>query len=332
MKTHILPLMLLIALLASCKDDISLPDTGNEAKAVVYCFPSTRDTTYIYVSRSLPVKQYKKGAKIKDIDNAHITYTVNGQQRAVTNRGNGIYYVVGKQQNGDKIALTVSTDSLPTATAETSIPDTVAISDPKSRQTMIYDDDWEKMEGYEQVMATFTDPAATKDYYAVRVLLKNVFKNYSPEEQSFYYTPRFYYPVINTKSEPLLMSKTNIDDAFGFSDNYYGGLCIFDDAGISGQSHTLHLNVYNNNPFSNYASNAYEAKKYERIELLHLTPEYYKFLFSINAEENSDLAQYGLSQLMPTASNVHGGLGVVAGWNVSHTAWIKSKIDDEEQH
>ena len=90
----------------------------------------------------------------------------------------------------------------------------------------------------------------------------------------------------------------------------------------------LELNVYKNNPFSHFSSNAYEAKKYERIELLHLTPEYYKFLFSINAEENSDLAQYGLSQLMPTATNVQGGLGVVAGWNVSHTAWIKSKIDD----
>lgn len=327
MKKLILPLMLLTALLASCKDDISLPDVGNEAKAVVYCFPSTRDTTYIYVSRSLPVKQYKNGVKIKDIDDARITYTVNGQQRTVTNRGNGIYYVVGKQQNGDKIALTVTVDGLPAASAETSIPDTVAISDPQSRQTKVYDDDWEEMKGYEQVMATFTDNAATKDYYAVRVLLKNVIEHYSVEG-SLYDEQRFYYPVINTKSEPLLISKTNIDDAFGFSDNYYGGLCIFDDASISGQSHTLHLNVYNNNPFSHVSRNAYEVKKYERIELLHLTPEYYKFLFSINAEENSDLAQYGLSQLMPTATNVQGGLGVVAGWNVSHTAWIKSKIDD----
>lgn len=331
MKTYIYPFLLLIALLASCKDDISLPDVGNEAKIVVYCFPSTRDTTYISVSQSIPVKQYKDGVKIKNIDNALITYTVNGQQCEVTNRGNGIYYVTAKQQTGDRIALTVRADGLPTASAETSIPDTVAISDPGSRQTKVYDDDWEEMKGYEQVMATFTDNAATKDYYAVRVLLKNVVKRYSVEG-SLYDEQRFYYPVINTKSEPLLMSKTNIDDAFGFSDNYYGGLCIFDDAGISGQSHTLHLNVYNNNPFSNYVRDAYEAKKYERIELLHLTPEYYKFLFSINAEENSDLAQYGLSQLMPTASNVHGGLGVVAGWNVSHTAWIKSKIDDEEQH
>lgn len=327
MKKLILPLMLLTALLASCKDDISLPDTGNEAKAVVYCFPSTRDTTYIYVSRSLPVKQYKNGVKIKDIDNARITYTVNGQQRTVVNRSNGIYYVTGKQQTGDKIALSVRADGLPTASAETSIPDTVAISDPGSRQTKVYDDDWEQMSDYEQVMATFTDPYATKDYYAVRVLLKNVVKRYSVEG-SLYDEQRFYYPVINTKNEPLLISKTNIDDAFGFSDNYYGGLCIFDDASISGQSHTLHLNVYNNNPFSHVSRNAYEVKKYERIELLHLTPEYYKFLFSINAEENSDLAQYGLSQLMPTATNVQGGLGVVAGWNVSHTAWIKSKIDD----
>ena len=327
MKTYIFPFLLLIALLTSCKDDISLPEAGNEAKLVIYCFPSTRDTTYISVSRSLPVKQYKEGMKIKNIDDARITYSVNGQQRKVTNSGNGIYYVVGKQKTGDKIAVTVSADSLPTASAETSIPDTVAISDPKSRQTKVYNDDYETMMDYEQVMASFKDPSATKDYYAVRVLLKNISAQYS-EEDSLYYEQYFYYPIINTKNEPILVSKTNIDDAFGFSDNYYGGLCIFDDASISGQSHTLHLNVYNNNPFSHVSRNAYEVKKYERIELLHLTPEYYKFLFSINAEENSDLAQYGLSQLMPTATNVQGGLGVVAGWNVSHTAWIKSKIDD----
>ena len=319
MKTYIFPFLLLIALLASCKDDISLPEAGNEAKLVVYCFPSTSDTTYISVSRSLPVKQYKEGMKIKNIDDARSTYTVNGQQRKVTNSGNGIYYVVGKQKTGDKIAVTVSADSLPTASAETSIPDTVAISDPKSRQTKVYNDDYETMMDYEQVMASFKDPSATKDYYAVRVLLKNISAQYS-EEDSLYYEQYFYYPEINTKNEPLLVSKTNIDDAFGFSDNYYGGLCIFDDAGISGE-YTFHLNVYDNNPFW---SHSYGTKRYERVELLHLTPEYYKFLFSINAEENSDLAQYGLSQLMPTATNVNGGLGVVAGWNMSHTAWIKS--------
>lgn len=328
MKTYIYPFLLLIGLLASCKDDVSLPEAGNEAKIVVYCFPSTRDTTYISVSQSIPVKQYKDGVKIKNIDNALITYTVNGQQCEVTNRGNGIYYVTAKQQTGDRIALTVRADGLPTASAETSIPDTVAISDPGSRQTKVYDDDWEQMLDYEQVMATFTDPAATKDYYAVRVLLKNVVKRYSVEG-SLYDEQRFYYPVINTKNEPLLISKTNIDDAFGFSDNYYGGLCIFDDASISGK-YTFHLNVDKKNDF--WWNNYNDTKKYERVELLHLTPEYYKFLFSINAEENSDLAQYGLSQLMPTASNVHGGLGVVAGWNVSHTAWIKSKIDEEKQY
>ena len=318
MKTYVFPFLLLIALLASCKDDISLPDTGSGVKLVIYCFPSTRDTTYISVSRSLPVRQYKNGVKIEDIDDAQITYTVNGQYREVTNRGKGIYYVVGKQKTGDKIALTVSADNLPTASAETSIPDTIALSDPKSRQTKVYNEDREEMLGYEQVMATFSDPSETKDYYAVRVLLKKVSVRNSAGDS---YTQSFYYPIINTKNEPLLVSKTNIDDAFGFSDNYYGGLCIFDDAGISGGSYTFHLNVYNNNKLWH---DDYRAKEYERVELLHLTPEYYKFLFSINAEENSDLAQYGLSQLMPTATNVKGGLGAVAGWNVSRTAWIKS--------
>lgn len=308
MKKAPIYILFLLAAFAGCKDDISLPDAGNDPKLVVYCFPSTQDTTWISVSQSLPVKQYRDTVRLRSIDNATITYSVNGGQKSVANVGGGYYYVVANQNAGDKIALTVSVDGLPTASAETQIPDTVAVADINHRIVNIYDDDIDRTEEYDQLTASFTDPASTRDYYAVRVGQK-----YVSDADSTYY-----YPNINTKNEPLLVSKTNVDDFFGFSDDYFGGLYIFDDTAVSGQHYTLHLNRYNSDWRSPY------LRVEERIELLHLTPEYYNFLKSVNAIENSDLAHYGLSQLLPTASNVSGGLGVVGGWNVSHTEWINA--------
>lgn len=312
-KTHIFPLLLLLASLCGCKDDITLPDTGNNPKLVVYCFPSTQDTTWISVSQSLPVKQYRDTVRLRAISSATISYSVNGGQKSVTSIGGGYYYVVADQKAGDNIAIAVAADGLPTASAETTIPDTVAVSNPAHRVVNIYDDDIGRTEEYDQLTASFTDPAATRDCYAVRVEQKYVFDTDST----------YYYPDINTKSEPLLVSKTDVDDFFGFSDNYFGGLYIFDDTAVKGKHYTLHLNRYNNDWRISY------LMVEERIELLHLTLEYYNFLKSVNAIENSDLARYGLSQLMPTASNVSGGLGVVGGWNVSHTEWIKAHHYEE---
>lgn len=351
-KKTIFSFLLLLAALSGCKDDITLPDADNNPKLVVYCFPSTQDTTWISVSQSIPVKQYRDSVRLRTIDNATISYSVNGGQKSVTNAGNGYYYVVAGQKAGDNIAVTVAADGMPTASAETHIPDTVAIANPNHRTVNIYDDDEGRTEEYDQLMASFTDPAATRDYYAVRLKLKYVngygyayygsegdYVNFNTEQNweqlkamtngdtgqpvydpivVFRTDSTYFYPNINTKNEPLLMSKTDIDDAFGFSDDYFGGLYIFDDTAVSGKHYTLHLNRYDNEWRMGYL--IFE----ERVELLHLTPEYYNFLKSVNAIENSDLAHYGLSQLMPTASNVRGGLGVVGGWNVSHTEWINA--------
>lgn len=344
--------LLLPFILASCKDDISLPDTGNEAKLVVYCFPTAgNDTTWINVSQSLPVKQYHNNVHLRNIDNASITYFVNGEQREVINEGNGYYYVVGKQKVNDKITLTVHADSLHDAYAETYIPDTIAVGNASHRQISLYDDDYERSLDYEQLLTTFNDPTSSDDYYAVRAEIKYISGHgtaYAQNDISYTFNNEYeyqvalmhgvswdsivvhlddstyFYPDVNTESEPLLISKSKIDDAFGFSDDYFGGLYIFNDNSINGETYTLHININ----AERVREGNYMAT-YERLELLHLTPEYYNFLKSVNAIENSDLARYGLSQLMPTYSNVSGGLGVVGGWNVSHTNWINAHHYEE---
>lgn len=343
----ILPALLVPLLLGGCKDDISLPDQADATKLVVYCFPSTADTTWISVSQSLPVRQYHDNVQVQTVSDARISYTVNGELRPIVSMGSGRYYVVGQQRAGDEIALTVEADGRPTASAHTTIPDAVAIGQPRHRTVSVYDDDANMAEQYDQLMATFTDPKATTDYYAVRVVMKNVngwgmfhrgadkvwlnneydYQTLVDQQWDSVEVHRtdstYYYVKLNTKNEPLLAPLTQTDRDFGFDDNYYGLLYIFDDTAIGG-TYTLHLNVDEND-----IAGAANIETDERMELLHLSPEYYKFLKSVNAIENSDLARYGLSQIMPTASNVSGGLGVVGGWNMSHTNWINSHIYEE---
>lgn len=316
-----LPLFLTAALLtlASCKDDITLPDADNGPKIVVYSFPCpARDTTYIFVSRSLPVQQYHNNMPMKVIDDARITYAINGQACVVSHRGGGYYYVLAPHHAGDHVSISVSADSLPDATAETTVPDTVAVSDIGYREVHIYDDDYGAMQYYDQFTAIFTDPTATRDYYAVRVR-ENTTRSFAIFDDDGRQTGDStidvrYYPDIVTKSEPLLKPMSNIDTFFGFDNYFYGGLAIFDDSDLDGKPYTLHLNVEETN---------YRYNQSYQMELLHLSPEYYRFLESVNAVENNDMAKYGLSQIMPTATNVHGGFGLVAGWNVATTAPIR---------
>lgn len=313
-------LLFAVAALCSCKDDITLNSFSNEPKLVVYCFPSTADTTYISVSRSIPVRQYADSVQIENIDNATITYTINGQPQTVIHRGGGFYYVLASQKAGDEISVGVSADGLPDASATTTIPDTVRLGSAEERTVSLYDEDYNANEDYYQFIAEFSDPAATRDYYAARVRMMATPD--TTEEQHWTYDGEennavlYYYPDINTQSEPLLTSISKIDDSFGFSDDYFEGLCIFDDVSVNGNDYRLHLNVdpmlFNFNGFNN----SY------RVELLHISPEIYHFLQSVNSVQNNEMARHAFSQIMPTASNVHGGLGVVGGWNVSRTQYI----------
>ena len=122
-------LLFLALSVMSCKDDFSisnLPDA--KPKLVVYCMPSTSDTTYITVSRSIPLKQYNTTEKNVMIDDAVISYQLNGQTRTVTALGNGRYRVVGQQKAGDKVQLRVEAQGLEAVESSTEIPQPIGIS------------------------------------------------------------------------------------------------------------------------------------------------------------------------------------------------------------
>ena len=338
----------------SCKDEFSVSNLPEaKAKLVVYCMPSTADTTYITVSRSIPLKQYNATQKNVLIDDAVISYQLNGQTMLVTALGNGRYRVVGKQKAGDKVQLRVEAQGLEAVEASTEIPQAIGISHLATRMVRMKEDPSSSVKDFLQLQATFTDPAETHDYYAVcvrRKMLRNFYvacyRNMGGEMQvvrvyydydeyletskyqqwdstSIEYQYDNFYVPITTASEPLLNPLSDIDDDFDFSSDFYQNFYIFDDATINGKTYTLHLNI---EPFvraTNMSDKSakelkrlYNIEEGVEVELYHITPAYYRFLQALNDVSNNSLAQAGLSNIRTTYSNVQNGMGICAGFNV----------------
>lgn len=338
----------------SCKDEFNVSNLPEaKAKLVVYCMPSTADTTYITVSRSIPLKQYNATQKNVLIDDAAISYQLNGQTMPVTALGNGRYRVVGKQKAGDKVQLRVEAQGLEAVEASTEIPQAIGISHLATRMVRMKEDPSSSVKDFLQLQATFTDPAETHNYYAVcvrRKMLRNFhvacYKNIGGEMQvvrvyydydeyletskyqqwdstSIEYQYDNFYVPITTASEPLLNPLSDIDDDFDFSSDFYQNFYIFDDATINGKTYTLHLNI---EPFVRAANMSDKAAKELKrlynieegveVELYHITPAYYRFLQALNDISNNSLAQAGLSNIRTTYSNVQNGMGICAGFNV----------------
>lgn len=338
----------------SCKDEFSVSNLPEaKAKLVVYCMPSTADTTYITVSRSIPLKQYNATQKNVLIDDAAISYQLNGQTMPVTALGNGRYRVVGKQKAGDKVQLRVEAQGLEAVESSTEIPQAIGISHLATRMVRMKEDPSSNVKDFLQLQATFTDPAETHDYYAVcvrRKMLRNfhvacyrnmggkmqivrVYYDYDEyletskyqqwDSTSIEYQYDNFHVPITTASEPLLNPLSDIDDDFDFSSDFYQNFYIFDDATINGKTYTLHLNI---EPFVRAANMSDEAAKELKrlynieegveVELYHITPAYYRFLQALNDVSNNSLAQAGLSNIRTTYSNVRNGMGICAGFNV----------------
>lgn len=310
-------------------------DLQEEAKLVVNCFPSTEDTTWIEVTHSIPMS---KGAKknqwddFLEVEDAHIIYKVNGEQRTVSWKDrvydkwnepheHGRYYVTGPHQAGDCVEVELSAPGYAGVHAKTVVCEAIPVKLQSVVKTKAYDSNRGESIDVYQLSATFTDPAATKDYYAVRVRCKHYHDSTAGHQRP---DSLYSHPKILTMSEPLLKPMSELDGDFGFSNGFYQDFCIFSDADINGQTYTLHLNLSTRH--IQYPLDTYTSRPVcYQIQLYHLTPEMYLYVKSINDIDNNELAKVGFSMIQPTYSNVHGGLGVVGAYNVSESGWMQRK-------
>ena len=331
MKTIVyraLCLMLLCMTLNSCKDDFDVEKLQDAARLVVYSFPTEGDTTFIAVTKSLPVSSFKgdKDVQSSAAVDANVIYRVNGtslpvkrienleEAKLISKTSNeswlsslvGQYYAVGKQKAGDKIDVEVSADGFSSVSASTSIPEKVNVEIQKVRLKESSSDK-DKYTYVDKIEATFSDLASTTDYYSVKVNRKVT-------------SGKTTYLELITASEPLLNKNSKINDDFGFDDyEFLDDAYIFSDRTINGQTYTLHLEVPYNSGYwdPSYWANASWDCLYGFtycVDLYKVTPEYYRFLQSVNNTQNT-WTDAGLMQITPTYTNVKGGYGVVAGYN-----------------
>lgn len=352
--------LLLLLAFSSCRDHFDIDSLNTEAKLVVYCFPSAnRDTTWISVTNSVPVRKYTDTRDISNLAGARIIYKVNGEQREVCKTENAslgrtatgldpTFYVLGRHRGGDLVSVSVACDGYPSATAETTVPEQAPVELQRVVTVREYDPEWYAVRDFIQLQASFTDPAASRDYYAVRVGIREyggvgvgVYTDELGNNTSWFVNDYATYrrlqheipeatwsyeitdsttiwAEIETLDEPLLNPLSSIDEDFGFENNFYGNFYIFSDEEINGQAYTLHLNIADSR---HYSSKDYNWAKAYQVVLYRISPEYYRFLKSINDVDNNELAKGGFSQLMPTFSNVLGGIGVLGGFTSAQSEW-----------
>lgn len=283
----------------------------------------------------------------EDGKGARVSYLLNGNRQEVGyHTARQRYFVTCRHQPCDQVEIAVEAEGLPSASAKTTVPGAVPIEIGHVTSVKDFDTDYYEMRDFDQVQAAFTDPAETNDYYAVRVLMMCLhgFAEggiYTDEENTTWYTSdyddylrlrsehpeaswtwtvtdtTYVYPEISTRNEPLLLPLTDLDEDFGYESLFYDDLYIFSDKSINGQNYTLHLNIdqrYQEGFMQQY-----------QVRLYRLTPEYYRFLQSVNALANNELATIGFSQMAPTFTNVNRGIGVVGAFNRSETIWKKKE-------
>lgn len=316
-KTFTIYILPLAFILYSCTENIDLKSLGGESKTALFCFPSTdSDSTKINVSHSLPVGN-------KNIDNSQhnysLIYKVNGVPQVVnySNQQNIYYYngdtgnfqitpliygTAAKQKEYDKIEIDVTDNTTgKQVTASTIIP----------TKPVVGSFSLEHSSSVIRLNATITDDGKTDDYYAVRILSRY----YRPYEDNQIYTVQ-----IDPTYEPLINKLSDIDSDFGFDNNFYQDLYIFNDKEIQGKTYKLNLklNIYYS---YNYTSSTGQRYQY-KVEIMHIGQELYKYLKSINDINNSDLSTYGLALITPTFTNINGGIGVIAGYSEVDSPWI----------
>ena len=322
-----------IVILIGCKDSFDMGDLQEEAKLVVNCFPSSEDTTWIEVTHSIPVIKGSEKNQWNDfleVNNAQVVYKVNGEQRTVEWKDRiydkwnmpctqARYYVAGSHHVGDRVEVEVSAPGYASVRAKTVVSEAVPVKLQSLVKTKAYDSKLGESIDVYQLSATFTDPAATEDYYAVRVRCKHYHDGTAGDQRP---DSLYSHPKILIMSEPLLKPMSELDSDFGFSNSFYQSFCIFSDTDINGQTYTLHLNLSTRH--IQYPLDTYTSRPVcYQVQLYHLTPEMYRYMKSINDIDNNELAKVGFSMIQPTYSNVDGGLGIVSAYNVSESGWLQ---------
>lgn len=307
----------ILAFCNACSYHFDIEEMGENPKLVIYSFPGNQDTTFIQVSKSIPVssKQDQQTA----LSGAKITFCVNGKEKEVqyaeegsTSMPQACNYVLGKFYPGDRIEIKAEAENLPAVSSRTEIPAFF----PLKQFNLV-----KKLDSYGKKIIQFQislqDDPSEINYYGV------IIEKMSDYSGSYYIRNL---TLLNTEEEPLLHQTGALDDLLlGDSYDTYGGMYIFSDNKINGKEYTLRLNDNNSyEPNSDYLDGTRWSRFYYRVTVFGLSADYYLYAKNILDLRNNELGRYGLSPIRPSYTNIQNGLGLLGGYSMEQSEWLEN--------
>lgn len=307
----------IFAFCSACSYHFDIEEMGENPKLVIYSFPGNQDTTFIQVSKSIPVssKQDQQTA----LSGAKITFCVNGKEKEIqyaeegsTSMPQACNYVLGKFYPGDRIEIKAEAENLPAVSSRTEIPAFF----PLKQFSLV-----KKLDIYGKKIIQFQislqDDPSEINYYGV------IIEKMSDYSGSYHINNL---TLLNTEEEPLLHQTGALDDLLlGDSYDTYGGMYIFSDNKINGKEYTLRLNDNNSyEPNSDYPDGTRWSRFYYRVTVFGLSADYYLYAKNILDLRNNELGKYGLSPIRPSYTNIQNGLGLLGGYSMEQSEWLEN--------
>lgn len=307
----------ILAFCGACSYHFDIEETRENPKLVIYSFPGNQDTTFIQVSKSIPVGGNRDQQTA--LSDAKITFCVNGKEKEVqyaekgsTSIPQACYYALGKFYPGDRIEIKAEAENLPAVSSRTEIP----FFFPLKQFNLV-----KKLDIYGKKIIQFQislqdDPSET-NYYGV------IIEKMSSYDDGCRISTL---SLLDTEEEPLVHQTGALDDLLlGDSYDSYFGMYIFSDNKINGKEYTLRLNDNNSyQPNSDSPDGTRWSRFYYRVTVFGLSADYYLYAKNILDLRNNELGRYGLSPIRPTYTNIQNGLGLLGGYSMGQSEWLEN--------
>ncbi|CAG5077753.1 DUF4249 domain-containing protein [Parvicella tangerina] len=277
MKNFVYILLISLSFI-SCEKYIDFDAEVKQPKLVINGIINPDSTFDIHISRSLSV-----------IDNAELSIvedaTVNildengGVYETLSYYYDGHYLGVQKPMNNQRYSIEVATPGFEDVSSSTAIPNLVSLSDVDTLGV-------EDVDGFKELelTITFQDIANEENFYMLEVFAADLVSG------QVYLNP---------------MSMRSDDVTLGLDENGYDTQVFFSDELFDGETKTLVVYVEDTRDYDDYIE----------IRMTSITQELERYARTQNAYENN----YGnpFAQPVQVYSNVEGGFGIFAGYQVS---------------
>ncbi|MFA6769205.1 MAG: DUF4249 domain-containing protein [Parabacteroides sp.] len=319
-------ILLLIVMLiqTSCTRDVILELPYASPSLVLNASVTTGEDVTAYLSKSWFLLD---SVMDSEVSGGKISVYVNDVYRGTMQNSDifrdsvftkGRYILPGCLLNvGDRLRLEAEADGFDAVYAETQMPDSVQLLSIDTLRFISSDKTYKRQEQM-RLYINFTDEANKKNYY--RLSVEKVIEKWRNSDHTFVskesslgsYTSDFYLiyedPVFQYVATNPTLQQQDATNCWGtFSDDMFNG-----------NQYTLKSVFY---PIqTSYIDSDYTYKVYYDVRLMSISEEYYNYLTVIRNISVSFGEAYinGLLEPSATYTNVEGGFGVVAGYQVAY--------------